>query len=140
MADEVVPSASDEEHSAQVEAAWADAAVGEDEVSETVADSSTSWWSRLFARIFGESGPSSERLERLDQAIVNQPNAAANYVLRGELYLQAGEPELAVADFERALDLASEQFGREDWGVLSQVMRDQAERGLELALRRLKKR
>ena len=133
MADEVSRYAPDsgEDEDGLHEAAWTEAAAPESPAE--------SWWSRLIAFLGGGGRPDEKRLARLNQAIARQPMAAANYVLRGELYLQAGEAVLAAADFKTALDLASDQFDREDWGILSQVMRDQAERGLELANRRLHK-
>ena len=77
------------------------------------------------------------RWERLTEAIRYNPDAAANYVLRGELYLSAGDYALAAEDFETALALATNRFDEADWGLLSQAMRDQAERGLEVAHRKL---
>jgi hypothetical protein len=133
MADEVAPYAPDSDEDGSHEAVWTDA------VEWSSPAKSSSWWSRLLALILGGGGPSNERLARLDQAIERQPNVAANYVLRGELYLQADEPVLAARDFKTAFEIETDRFERENWGVLSQVMRDRAERGLELARRRRKK-
>ena len=63
--------------------------------------------------------------------------APSNYVQRGEIYMQMGEYELAVLDFEIALELAAEQFDEDKWGFLSQTQRDQAEYGLQRAQRKL---
>ncbi|MBZ0292516.1 MAG: hypothetical protein K8L99_08095, partial [Anaerolineae bacterium] len=91
-----------------------------------------SLWARL------RSGHSdTQRLLELEQAIEEFPDAPANYVLRGEMYLVQGENALAVMDFEQGLALAAEQFAREDWGLISQVVRDRALKGLEKARRRL---
>ena len=140
MAEEVVQATSDEEHSAQAETSWEYSADVADDVFEPGAAPKRSWWSRLVRLLVGEWVAGGERLERLNQAIMRQPGVPVNYVLRGELYMQAGEPELAAEDFETALELAAAQFEREDWGILAQVMRDRAGRDLELARRRLKKR
>jgi cytochrome c-type biogenesis protein CcmH/NrfG len=78
-----------------------------------------------------------QRLIDLNTAINERPQVAANYVLRGEVWLQVGDYQQAVDDFASALILASEQFEQEDWGLLAQAMRDQAEHGLEIARRKL---
>ena len=74
-----------------------------------------------------------ERLHSLSRAIEDAPETPANYVLRGELYLEVGEYELAEADFQRGLELAAAQFETSDWGIVAQVMRDRAEAGLASA-------
>jgi Tfp pilus assembly protein PilF len=71
----------------------------------------------------------------LSLAIEHNPDTPANYVLRGELYLDVREYELAAADFQRALELASAQFEASNWGGIAQVMRDRAEAGLARARR-----
>ncbi len=78
-----------------------------------------------------------QRLADLSAAINQRPQVAANYVLRGEVWLQAGEYQTAADDFATALILATEQFEEEDWGLLAQALRDQAEHGLEVARRKL---
>lgn len=137
MAGEVAPLAPEEEDGAQAEEVWAETADEAYEASAVVATPPV--WSRLLGQIFGRPGLDDGRLRRLDRAVARHPDAPANYVLRGELYLRAGEPDLAAVDFETALDLASARLERDDWGVLSQAIRDQAEYGLERARRRLKK-
>jgi tetratricopeptide (TPR) repeat protein len=77
-----------------------------------------------------------QRLHELNRAIEHYPDAPANFVVRGELYLETGAVELAIQDFSRALELATEQFEESDWGVLAQAMRDRAQQGLEEATRR----
>jgi tetratricopeptide (TPR) repeat protein len=76
------------------------------------------------------------RLHDLDDAIARNPDEAANYVLRGELALETGQPELAAADFQRALELAHAAVEKEEWGLVAQVMQDRALVGLRSALRR----
>jgi len=92
-----------------------------------------SFWQRLRKIVFGSSEGIEQRLRSLSLAIEKYPEAPANYVLRGELYLDVGEYELAQSDFQRALELASAQFEVSDWGGIAQVMRDRAEVGLEKA-------
>jgi tetratricopeptide (TPR) repeat protein len=75
------------------------------------------------------------RLEALDLTVSRHPEAISNYVLRGELHLSAGIYDLAVMDFQRALELGSRQFETERWGVITQAMRDRAYDGLNRALR-----
>lgn len=93
-----------------------------------------SFWSWLRAWF---TGSSAAQLEELTEAIAQDPEVPSHYVLRGELYMQGGEYELAAIDFEQALQLAAARFETDDWGLLSQVLRDQAEYGLERAERRL---
>lgn len=77
-----------------------------------------------------------ERLARLDQAVARHPVAASNYILRGELHLAAGMIDHAVRDFQQGLDLANRQLVVEDWGMVTQTLRDRAVIGLEQALAR----
>lgn len=76
-----------------------------------------------------------QRLALLDEAVARHPQASSNYVLRGELYLEAGFYDFAVMDFQKALELASRQLETERWGVITQTMRDRAYDGLNRALR-----
>ncbi len=48
------------------------------------------------------SGPVAQRLDALNAAIASHPQSASNYVLRGEIWLDKGEYEMAAADFEWA--------------------------------------
>ena len=82
-------------------------------------------------------GSPDQRLDDLTDAVEENPAAPANYVLRGEVLMDIGEYELAAGDFEHALTLAAAQFDEEDWGLLSQTMRDQAAHSLERAQRKL---
>ncbi len=106
--------------------------------SETVHSAQTSlggWLRRLFSR-WGEAD-SAARLEDLNQMVECQPQAAVNYLFRGELYLKNANYENAAADFRRASDLAAEEFDRADWGLVAQTLRDRALAGLQQAERRL---
>ena len=97
---------------------------------------SPSLWQRLMNLL-----PSAEKqrrqLEELNTAIALHPDVAANYVLRGELHLKNDEPEQALEDFQQALELASYQLERDNWGFLDQVMQDRALHGIEQAQRKI---
>jgi hypothetical protein len=80
------------------------------------------------------------RLWDLDQTISAYPDSPSNYVVRGELYLEMGEVELAYADFTKAWTLATEQVESADWGIIAQVMQNRAEAGLAEAQRRMAQR
>ncbi len=94
------------------------------------------FWERIKKVLFGSREGIEQRLRSLSLAIEKYPETPANFVLRGELYLDVKEYELAAADFQRALELAAAQFEASDWGGIAQVMRDRAEVGLERAQRR----
>ena len=64
------------------------------------------------------------------------PKVAANYVLRGELLMKQGDTPGAIADFQKALDLAVVQVEVEAWGVVAQSVQDRALVGLREALKR----
>jgi tetratricopeptide (TPR) repeat protein len=113
-------------------------------ISDSVTDepyqtqAADSMWMRLRRAIFG--GGQDERGEHfryLDEAIEIAPETAANYVLRGELYLKAREYALARRDFQRAYELAARQFERSDWGIIAQAMQDRALIGLQKAENKL---
>lgn len=80
-------------------------------------------------------GSASQRLAALTDAIAANPDSAGNYVLRGELFLQHGERELAYADFVKALTLAAAQLETDDWGLVEQAVQDRAEAGLRRIVR-----
>lgn len=80
-------------------------------------------------------GGASQRLAALTDAIAANPDSAANYVMRGELFLQHGERELAYADFVKALTLAAAQLESDDWGLVVQAVQDRAEAGLRRIVR-----
>jgi tetratricopeptide (TPR) repeat protein len=108
---------------------------GEPVVVEEKAKPLESFWRRLKKILFGSNEEIEQRLRSLSLAIEKYPDTPANYVLRGELYLDVGEHELAAADFQRALEQAAAQFETSDWGGIAQVMRDRAESGLAKARR-----
>lgn len=73
------------------------------------------------------------RLRRLNEAIAAEPEAAANYVLRGELRLKLRENADAADDFHTALVLAEKSFAESDWGLVPQAVADRALAGLRRA-------
>jgi uncharacterized protein HemY len=104
---------------------------------ESGADS-VSFWQWLRQLVWGPPEDNATRLRALSEAIERHPQHPVNYVLRGEIYLKSGAYEQAARDFELAYQRAAQQFDEEDWGLLSQTLRDRAERGLELARHRLR--
>lgn len=72
------------------------------------------------------------RLRYLDRAIEGSPDAAVNFVLRGEYWLEVGDWEQAAQDFEQALALANAALTTSEWGYLEQALVDRAEHGLRL--------
>jgi hypothetical protein len=99
-------------------------------------------WARLRRMVLGGANRLDdvtfmERIRQLDYAIENAPDTPTNYVLRGELYLSAGEYALAQADFQRGYDLAVRDFERSDWGLIAQAMQDRAQAGLQKASQKL---
>ena len=94
---------------------------------------SSPWWRQLLGLMFGSAKRQQERLRELDDAIALSPASAANYTLRGELYLRLGEPAAARRDFQRALALAEAQIESSNWGIVVQAVVDRAQRGLAQA-------
>jgi tetratricopeptide (TPR) repeat protein len=80
-----------------------------------------------------------QRLVDLAHAIATYPDAAVNYVTRGELYLHLGEFALAAADLRQGLALAQAEMDARAWGIVAQAMQERALKGLEQAERRLKR-
>jgi hypothetical protein len=70
------------------------------------------------------------RIEILTEAIERDPEAAVNYVLRGEAFLQKNAENEAAADFNRALELAERQAEDADWGYIDRAVADRAREGL----------
>jgi tetratricopeptide (TPR) repeat protein len=70
------------------------------------------------------------RLAALNAAIALHPESPSAYVLRGELQLAVGFNDLALLDFQKALDLAEQQLATQTWGVVAQGMCDRAREGL----------
>ena len=118
---------------------WYDSGIPEQETIPA-----QSFWQRLLNGLWPSPkeryNRQQQRLEELNQALVHHPETPANYVLRGELYLEMGEAERAADDFSRALGIASAQVETDDWGFISQVMQDRAEIGLANADRILEDR
>lgn len=101
--------------------------------SEIVQEKSSIW-----SRWFGKRHISIEEvLFELDNAITQHPEAPTNYLLRGEYYLQIGYNQLAEQDFQQAVTLAEVELSEREWGLVAQVVRDRANRGLEIAHERL---
>jgi tetratricopeptide (TPR) repeat protein len=104
-----------------------------------MSDETSSFWSMLqhwlFPSIEERTAYYRERLDTLDYSIERYPDTPSSYVLRGELYLEAGFYELAAKDFTIALELADQELKTSDWGVVAQAMRDRARSGLERALK-----
>lgn len=84
-------------------------------------------------------GKIDQRLYDLAHAIATYPDAAVNYVTRGELYLHLDEPALAAADLRQGLALAQAEIDARAWGIVAQAMQERALKGLEQAERRLKR-
>jgi hypothetical protein len=70
------------------------------------------------------------RLDDMNLGIELYPQNPTNYVLRGELFLEQHQEELARSDFETALQLASEQVISDRWGLVAQSVQDRAIMGL----------
>ncbi|MBI5928337.1 MAG: hypothetical protein HY862_03460 [Chloroflexi bacterium] len=70
------------------------------------------------------------QLRLLNRAIEEHPDAAVNYVLRGEYWLMADNQQAAQADFEQAIELGSAELEASDWGYLQQALIDRARQGL----------
>jgi hypothetical protein len=77
----------------------------------------------------------SQRLRDLTVAIERYPEAAVNYLLRGELHLELRQWILAEEDLSEALRLAENQYKQDRWGLSAQAIADRARRGLEENLR-----
>lgn len=95
----------------------------------------TALWQRIRRFFFKTASEKKEefrtRIIILSHTIETHPDAAVNYVLRGELYLALRERELAQQDFEKALELAEAQFDNDRWGLGSQAILDRARLGLQ---------
>lgn len=91
-------------------------------------------WSRLrrffFPTRLEKWAQLERRLAQLTEAIEESPQAAVNYVLRGEAYEGAKRYVEARADYEQALELAREALQEEDWGIAAQAIQERAEQGL----------
>jgi tetratricopeptide (TPR) repeat protein len=63
-------------------------------------------------------------LRALNLAIEIYPDAAGNYLARGDYFRHERQFELAVADYQRALDLVNQELARSRWGFAPQAVRD----------------
>jgi hypothetical protein len=123
------------------------AVIAEDEATEPIAPlagesqtaaeraGSPGFLARLRARFAGMSAAqdyTTERLIALSRAIERHPDAAVNYVLRGELFLKMGEHTRAADDFQGALILTDAQLQQDDWGLVAQAVQERALAGLRM--------
>jgi hypothetical protein len=63
-------------------------------------------------------------LRALNLAIEIYPEAAANYLARGDYFRHERTFELAAADYLRALMLVNQDLARSRWGFVAQAVRD----------------
>jgi tetratricopeptide (TPR) repeat protein len=70
------------------------------------------------------------RIERLTLAIERDPNEPANYVYRGEAYLEKDEYDLAAQDFHTAIELADAEIDTANWGFIYSALIDRARENL----------
>jgi tetratricopeptide (TPR) repeat protein len=70
------------------------------------------------------------RIEKLTAVIAKNPITAANYVYRGEAYLDEGDFFHAEADFRQAVTLATAQAQTSNWGYIYSALIDRAHEGL----------
>lgn len=75
----------------------------------------------------------SRELAQLNRTINLYPDAAVNYMLRGEYWLKAGDLERAVSDLETAIELAQEELAKSAWEYREQAVIDRAQTLLRLA-------
>jgi tetratricopeptide (TPR) repeat protein len=122
------------------EASFVEDPIEADEVPTLHVKPRVSLWEQIRQALSENPESLARRIHDFDMAIEYTPEAAGNYVLRGELYLHSREYELALLDFERGLALADAQYEVEDWGIVAQTVRDRALAGLQKAARKLKKR
>lgn len=80
----------------------------------------------MFERWLGGKQTEEARLQELSAQIQAFPDAAANYVLRAELFAERGHHALARADYQTALALCEQDLGTVRWGMVTQVLRDRA--------------
>lgn len=90
-----------------------------------------SFLNRLFGLFTGGSRQQTDMESELDRAIERYPEAASNFVLRGELRLKRGDAGLAREDFERAFEIAAQNVSDHQFGFVAQMTQDRALDGLE---------
>lgn len=91
------------------------------------------FWGWVGLRLFGRVEDEGARLRELSNAIRLHPNAAVNYLLRGESYLRSGQLDQAIEDFLNAIDKAEAEAPQQRWGLQAQAVRDRALYGLRIA-------
>jgi hypothetical protein len=127
----------EELHTTELSEDTADEPIAETE--EAVKTDALGFWQKLrrfFLPSFQERRENErQRLLDLTVAIERYPEAAVNYLLRGELHLELEQYTLAQEDLEQALQLAEAQYQQESWGLSAQAIADRARRGLEEVLR-----
>ena len=106
-----------------------------DDEIETHSDEIRPIWQKIRRFFFMTSAEKREdnrqRMSELTQSIEAYPDAAANYLLRGELHTDLQQYDLAQEDFEKALALAETQYENDRWGLASQAIQDRARSGLK---------
>jgi len=70
------------------------------------------------------------RLASLNRAIAQNPDAAVNFLLRGEYWLTQREYIAASQDYQKAAALAAEALLSDEWGYLYQSYLDRASEAL----------
>jgi len=109
------------------------------ESEEKVKATALTFWQKLrrfFLPSFQERREQErQRLLDLTVAIERYPEAAVNYLLRGEMHLELRQWVLAEEDLSEALRLAENQYEQDRWGLSAQAIADRARRGLEEILR-----
>lgn len=99
------------------------------------------FWQRFIDDLFPSrtqrEATARQRLQGLDDAIALYPETTVNYVLRGEVYLELRQDELAALDFRRAFEMAAREVEHNTWGIVAQTLQDRALHGLNQAQRRL---
>lgn len=106
-----------------------------DEQSLTVPMTFGRWLAGLFGQDVNKVYR--QRLANLNKAISLHPDSSANYLQRGELYLEVRQYGKAATDFRRAIELAEAEYELRAWGLLAQTVRDRALDGLAKAARKL---
>ena len=103
---------------------------GPEDADQPAEPERVSFWHRVRRFFFQTAGEKAaeqrQRMADLNRAISDNPQAAANYLLRGELRLERGQYELARHDFMQAIELAEAQFENDQWGLVAQSVMDRA--------------
>lgn len=85
----------------------------------------------LFPSALERAADAAERLMQWSDAVALYPDAPTAWVMRGEIYLETRQFDLAAEDFHYALNLCRVEFENTAWGFTAQVMQDRALAGLE---------